>query len=187
MPSTEKEIDLLESIYHASTPPRQRELARAIGLSLGMTNEILKRMARKGWLTIRKVNNRNIQYIVSARGIDEIARRSYRYLRRTIGNVLRYKEAIEELVKSAADRGARVVLLVGQSDLDFILEHACSRAGVELVTVDEGPAPKIDVPEGALVVLSERLQDAGEPGPAPGAVPLWTLLAERRPTDARVG
>jgi len=44
-----------------------------VGLSLGMTNAILKRLAAKGWITVRKVNNRNIRYagklaVGSARG-----------------------------------------------------------------------------------------------------------------------
>ena len=44
-----------------------------------MTNSILKRLATKGFLTMRKVN-RNIHYLVTAEGIDLIARRN-RYLR----------------------------------------------------------------------------------------------------------
>ena len=59
----------------------QRDLARIVGLSLGMTNAILKRL-------VKKVNNRNIQYIVSPKGINEITRRSYRYFKRTIKNVV---------------------------------------------------------------------------------------------------
>jgi len=36
-----------------------------VGLSLAMTNAILRRLVKKGWLKIKKVNNRNMQYIVS--------------------------------------------------------------------------------------------------------------------------
>ena len=50
-----------------------------------MTNSILKRLATKGFLSMRKVNARNIHYLVTPEGIDLIARRSYRYLRRTVG------------------------------------------------------------------------------------------------------
>ena len=70
-----------------------------IGMSLGMTNAILKRLVLKGYLSIRKVNNRNIAYAVTPAGVEVIAKRSYRYLRRTIGNIVRYKEAIEGLVR----------------------------------------------------------------------------------------
>jgi DNA-binding MarR family transcriptional regulator len=130
MISSDRELDALERIHLSQSPVRQRDLARVIGLSLGMTNAILKRLAQKGLLQVRKVNNRNIQYVVSAKGLEEIARRSYRYLKRTIKNVVYYKEAIEELLGRAAARGYKEVALVGASDLDFIVEHLCGKRGL---------------------------------------------------------
>ena len=130
MSTAEREIDVLETIQRSTEPVRQRDIAHAIGLSLGMTNEILKRLARKGWLSIRKVNSRNIQYVVSPKGVEEIAGRSYRFLRRTIGNIVRYKEAIETLVREAKEDGCIEVVLVGESDLEFLVEHACASNGV---------------------------------------------------------
>ena len=42
---------------------RQRDLSQqVIGMSLDMTNAILKRLVLKGYLSVRKVNNRNIAY-----------------------------------------------------------------------------------------------------------------------------
>jgi predicted transcriptional regulator len=133
MSTAEREIDVLETIQRSTDPVRQREIAHAIGLSLGMTNEILKRLAKKGWLSIRKVNSRNIQYVVSSKGVEEIAGRSYRYLRRTIGNIVRYKEAIEQLVREVKDSGWDRMALVGKSDLDFIVENSCRAMGVHLL------------------------------------------------------
>ena len=127
MISSETELDLLEQIAQSRTAVRQRDLARIVGLSLGMTNSILKRLAQKGLLQVRKVNNRNIQYVVSSQGVEEIARRSYRYLKRTIKNVVYYKEAIDRLLGDAAGQGFRRLVLVGKSDLDFIVEHFCDK------------------------------------------------------------
>ena len=121
----ERELELLESIYRNQNAIKQRDLARIVGLSVGMTNSIFKRLAQKGWLTIRKVNNRNIHYIVSPDGIDALMRRSYRYFKRTIRNVVLYKDAMERLIhRIVRDRYAGFVL-VGDSDLDFLVEHEC--------------------------------------------------------------
>jgi DNA-binding MarR family transcriptional regulator len=136
MSSLEKEIDILETISRGRRRISQRDLARIIGLSLGMTNSILKRLVQKGWLQIRKVNNRNIQYIISAQGMERIARRSYRYLRRTIKNVVQYKEAIADLAREASLKGYEAVVLVGDSDLDFIVEHVCIRNRLRFIRVD---------------------------------------------------
>src|SRR4030042_1811399 len=127
MISSDRELDALERIQQSQSPVRQRDLARIIGLSLGMTNAILKRLAQKGLLQVQKVNNRNIQYAVSAKGMEEIAHRSYRYLKRTIKNVVYYKEAIDRLIQEIGSRGFQRLVLVGSSDLDFIVEHLCHK------------------------------------------------------------
>lgn len=127
MISSERDLAILERIHRSKSTIHQRDLARIIGLSLGMTNSILKRLAQKGLLQVKKVNNRNIQYVVSANGMEEITRRSYRYLKRTIKNVVYYKEAIDSLLAEVARGGYRKLMLVGRSDLDFIVEHLCGR------------------------------------------------------------
>ena len=128
--SEEKELEALEHIYSNAENVHQRDLARIVGLSLGMTNAILKRLAQKGFLTIRKVNNRNVRYIVSPKGIEAITRRSFLFFKRTIKNVVFYKDTIEKLIHEIKAQGYAGVLLVGVSDLDFIIEHACGKYGV---------------------------------------------------------
>ncbi len=130
----EQELEILENIYHNKQNVHQRDLAKIVGLSLGMTNAILKRLVKKGWLKMQKVNNRNIQYIVSPPGIDEITRRSYQYFKRTIKNVVYYKETISKLIKQVKRRGYKGLLLVGESDLDFIVEHCCIKCRIEWIT-----------------------------------------------------
>lgn len=136
MNPSEKELQILENVYNSSSHVSQRDLARIADLSLGMTNTILKRLAGKGWITIRKVNNRNIHYVVTPTGVDIILRKSYRYFKRTIKNVVYYREAIEELVRNVKELGYSGVLLIGRSDLDFIVDHACRRYDLPLLEDD---------------------------------------------------
>jgi DNA-binding MarR family transcriptional regulator len=125
--TTEKETIILEKLSHNETPVRQRELAEVAGLSLGMTNGLLKKMTDKGFLLMEKINSRNIRYILTSKGMSELNRRTRSYMKKTIKNVVYYREAIEELVMSASEMGFENILLIGQSDLDFILEWACQR------------------------------------------------------------
>jgi DNA-binding MarR family transcriptional regulator len=136
MSESEKELEILEHIHQRAESVRQRDLAQIVGLSLGMTNAILKRLAGKGWLIIRKVNNRNIRYAVTPAGIEQITRRSFRYFKRTIKNVVVYKEAIEELVCDIRKRGFESILFIGKSDLDFLVEYACGKHDVVYLTSD---------------------------------------------------
>ena len=155
----EKELEILERISRSKTTIRQRDLARIIGLSLGMTNSILKRLAKKGLLKIKKVNNRNIQYVVSPKGMEAIAGRSYRYFKRTIKNVVYYKEAIDSIIQEAADRGYRRFVLVGSSDLDFIVEHFCDKRHLEYTQSPDGVVSahtSADEEAGTFFLFSEK-------------------------------
>ena len=129
----EKELEILENIYHSSSSVRQRDLAQIVGLSLGMTNAILKRLVKKGFLTVRKINNRNIRYAVSSAGVEAITRKSYRYFKRTIRNVVFYRKSIEQLVEEGKESGYDGIYLKGRSDLDFIVEHSCISKGLKYV------------------------------------------------------
>jgi DNA-binding MarR family transcriptional regulator len=151
------ELDVLQNIYAHADHVRQRDLAKIAGLSLGMTNAIVKRLVQKGWLTIRKVNNRNIMYAVSPAGIEQITRRSYRYFKRTIKNIVYYREAIEKLICRLKEQGYAALVLAGPSDLDFIVEHACGKNGIEYVR-DDGRAEMAERGEGGLFILySEKI------------------------------
>ena len=156
MISPEKEIEILESISRSKSTIRQRDLAQIIGLSLGMTNSILKRLTNKGLLKIKKVNNRNIQYVVSPAGLEAIAHRSYRYFKRTLKNVVSYKEAMDELVQEIKQKGCRRLVLVGKSDLDFIVEHFCDKYRIEYRNVrDLSANPPGE--DGDFLLYSEKL------------------------------
>ena len=166
------ELDVLSQIHH-NQKVKQRDIAHAIGLSLGMTNAILKRLATKGFITMRKVNARNIHYLVTTDGIDAIARRSYRYLRRTVGHVVRYKEAIRELLHEAAlakpaGRGVTRVVLAGESDLEFLVEWCADKEGLGFDVVSD--AETLTAGGEVFVVASERV-----PMPVAGEAAGWDL------------
>jgi len=150
MDASQKEIEILENIYHSQPNVRQRDLAHVAGLSLGMTNAILKRLAQKGWITMRKVNSRNISYAVSPEGMEVIMRKSYHYFRRTIKNVVYYRRTIEELIREISELGYQGLVLVGKSELDFIVEHACRRYGVRILKEDP------EEQEGVFLLYSEN-------------------------------
>lgn len=128
--TSEKEAIILETI-HKENSIKQRELAEKSGFSLGITNAILKRLIEKGFLVAQKVNSRNIHYAVTPSGIEEILRRSYKYFKRTVENVVFYRNFIEEVVEQAKKNGNSTIVLVGKSDLDFIIEYTCGKNNIK--------------------------------------------------------
>ena len=163
------EYVILENIYDSGgrqIPLRQRELAHIAGASLGMTNSILKRLTQKGWITIRKLNSRNIHYAITLEGINEIIHRSYRYFKRTIKNVVFYKEILEDVVYRAKMNNIKKVILVGASDLDFIVEHASRRCYLSFTKISEGEDPSVF--PATLKIYAESITEDGISPKTPG-------------------
>ncbi len=151
---SEKELSILEKIHKSKDSIKQRDLAKIAGLSLGMTNTILKRLVEKGLITMKKVNNRNIVYAVSPQGIEEISARSFKFFKRTIKNIVFYKEAIDEIIKQAKDKGYKRILLVGRSDIDFIVEYMCNKNQIQYINNWE--LPEIIISED-FIIYSESI------------------------------
>ena len=156
MYTSDKEAIILEHIYYNDSP-KQRELADKAGISLGMTNAILKRLIEKGWLMTKRLNSRNISYVVSPAGVEEIFKRGYRFFKRTIDDVHLYKEGIEHLVAEAAVAGYKTIALIGKSDLDFIVEYACGKAGIAFKKIENSPTN-----EDIFTIYSEQYEIADE-------------------------
>ena len=125
----DKQISLLE-LLKSRPDAAQRDMAEAVGLSLGMTNLLLKQLAEKGWMFIRRVNARNVQYVLTPEGLTELSRRSSRYLKRTIRSVADCRVQLEGLVMQVKRDGFSGLALSGSSDLDFVLEFLCGKHGV---------------------------------------------------------
>lgn len=161
---TDHEYALLESIYHhkEARPVRQRDLARIVGISLGMTNVILRKLVQKGWVVIRRINSRNIQYAVTPSGIDQISRRSFLFLKRTVRNVVYYKDVIDRLILELKTRGYRSIVLVGKSDFDFVLAFLCQKHKLEFIE-SLTPARR----EGAVLVHAEDARGPSSDNGAP--------------------
>jgi DNA-binding MarR family transcriptional regulator len=171
--TADSEYRILENIYDSSgqnAPLRQRDLASITGISLGMTNSILRRLAQKGWITMRKLNRRTIRYAITLDGINEMVRRSYRYFKRTIENVVAYKERITGALYLAKRRNIATVLLIGTSDLDFIVEYGCHLCGMDFVKIPDEKKARKALGDDTLAVYAEGIpRDAeGTPGDAEG-------------------
>jgi DNA-binding MarR family transcriptional regulator len=126
-------LALLERVQAASIAESrltQRELARSVGLSLGMTNILVRRLVERGWLALRRHSAKSITYLLTPEGTGEIARRTRGYFERASRLVAAQGERIEAFVMEARRKGATAIVLVGSSPSDFILERSCETHGL---------------------------------------------------------
>jgi hypothetical protein len=115
---------------------------------------LLKRFSEKGWILLKRLNSRNIQYALTPDGVNEIAHRTYRYFKRTARAANLYKDRIEEFVIKTKRTGVTRIVLAGVSDLDFLMEYACERHGILFVKgADQDRAGRLtDEPTTLLIV-----------------------------------
>jgi len=100
----------------------QRKISRQIGLSLGMTNIIMKKLIAKGYVKVKGLNRRNVQYILTPRGFAEKVRKTHHYLLRTIETLGELKEKIQDTILEYYEKGERNFTILGKGELADIVE-----------------------------------------------------------------
>jgi len=119
---TEKEIELIELIGRKPTAS-QRSLASEIKISLGMVNLFLRKLTKKGLLTIQKVNQRDLEYILTPEGLKARAGYNLDYLDKRLNHFVRAKEMVTDKLDQLIADGYRSVYIMAKgewSEIGFI-------------------------------------------------------------------
>ncbi|MGA2642584.1 MAG: winged helix-turn-helix transcriptional regulator [Spirochaetia bacterium] len=141
----------------------QRELASRSGLSLGMTNALLRRFAEKGWVKLTRLSTKSIHYALTPEGVGEVARRTAGYFRRAARSAEQHRARLEQFVLRAKKDGARTLVLAGASELDFLLEFICDRHGLVFArTADEDLARAFASRPGVVILYAESATGGNE-------------------------
>jgi DNA-binding MarR family transcriptional regulator len=120
---SEKEFEVIRSLEE-NGQNNQRFIAKEAGISLGLTNLILKKMIKKGYLKARQLTPKKIQYILTPKGILEKAKKSYWFTRRTINNMRDMKQRIQDAILKEYERGVRKFAIQGNGELVDLVEIA---------------------------------------------------------------
>ncbi|MFA5779068.1 MAG: winged helix-turn-helix transcriptional regulator [Elusimicrobiota bacterium] len=118
---TEKEFAIISELS-SSNSSNQRTVAKKLGISLGLTNLIIKRLAKTGYIKIKQLNRRQIRYVLTPKGFSEKARKSYNYTLRTINSLTLMREKIQNLAILKYKAGIRNFTIVGDNELADITE-----------------------------------------------------------------
>ena len=117
----EREFKIIEEISQDKNLT-QRKISQGLGLSLGMTNIILKRLASKGYIKVKGLDGRKVQYILTPKGFTEKTKKSYRYLLKTIHSLKEMKKKIQRLILTEYKKGKTYFVILGEGELADIVE-----------------------------------------------------------------
>lgn len=149
----------------------QRELSTSAGLSLGMTNILLKRLARKGYIKISQLDWNKTRYLLTLKGSLEKARKSYAYALHTLRQAHKITAAIQQTVIAEYRAGARRAAIVAWPETALLIRGALAEKdlpGLDLACVD---AFKY-VPADAGLVFTATVEDPPKPRLGQRFVPL---------------
>jgi len=129
-----RELKLLEEL--AEKPEvRQLELAARVGIAVGTVNWLLKRLASKGYLKVKRIGQWRWQYLLTPAGFAAKARLTERYLRDSMQLYRQVREEARGQLNLLRKRGYTAVRLGGdpESDLLDVCRLTCLEQGIAVV------------------------------------------------------
>jgi DNA-binding MarR family transcriptional regulator len=137
-PDASRDLHLLNEV--TQTPDAtQRDLSRRIGIALGLTNLMLRRLATKGYIKIVNVQKSRLRYLITPQGLLEKARLTGEYIEYSLVLYRQVRRALRERLLAMRQAGERRVLLWGTGELAEIAYLTIQELGLELVGVVEDP------------------------------------------------
>ncbi|MEQ8228921.1 MAG: winged helix-turn-helix transcriptional regulator [Rhodospirillales bacterium] len=130
----ETTLELLDAVAEDGEVS-QRNLARRLGVALGLTNAVLKRCVKKGLLKIQQVPAKRYAYYLTPKGFAEKSRLTAEYLSSSLQFYRTAREEYTELFRYCETREWSRVALIGTSDLAEIASLAAPGSGVEIVGI----------------------------------------------------
>ncbi len=150
----ERELRVIEEVSRDKNLT-QRKISHSLGLSLGATNFILKKLARKGYIKTRQLNRRNIQYILTPRGFTEKAKRSYRYFLRTIHSLKMMQRKIQDLILTEYQKGKTHFIILGNGELADIIEISLRNLNINDLEYTRASALEEICDQSATILLAQ--------------------------------
>jgi DNA-binding MarR family transcriptional regulator len=135
----------------------QRELAGRAGISLGMANILLRRLAERGWVKLTRLSSKSVRYALTPSGIGELAQRTAGYFNRASRSAELYRDRLEALALNSKRDGVGTIVLFGASEVEILLAYVCERHGIVFVkSADLEKARQLARRSGGLLLIAEK-------------------------------
>jgi DNA-binding MarR family transcriptional regulator len=116
-----KEAELI-NIIGAECAASQRDFSRHLNISLGATHMLLRRLVEQGYIHIRQVTKRKIEYTLTPKGLSERLEKSRHCTLETIRSIKRYKQTIRDIVRGFYRSGERDFWACGDEEVSWLVQ-----------------------------------------------------------------
>ena len=149
----------------------QRELSSRVGLSLGMTNLLIQRLVRKGYLKVQQLDWNKTRYLLTIKGSVEKARKSYAYALHTLKQARLVTRAIQEAVLAEYRAGLRAATIVAWPETAALIQGALAERDLPGLAIDYVDGFKFARGKTG-VIFTATVETPPEPEPGQRFVPL---------------
>jgi len=116
-------------------PLSQRELARRLGVAVGLVNSYLKNLVAKGYVRVKDFPRNRYSYLLTPTGIAEKSRLAYQHLSYFTNLYTIARQDYLTLFRSLEARGVRQVIFCGVDEVAEIAYLSLREAGLVLSAV----------------------------------------------------
>lgn len=121
----------------------QRDLARKLGVALGLINSYLKNLVSKGYITVSTIPRKRYTYYLTPHGLTEKTRLTYRHLQNFTALYRVARRDFLSLFTKLRGLGPRRIAFCGIDEVTEIAYLSLREAGLELEAIfDAEPAKK---------------------------------------------
>jgi DNA-binding MarR family transcriptional regulator len=133
-PDDLKAFQLLSEVAD-ERPVSQRELAKRLGIALGLVNSYLKNFVTKGYIRIKNYPQNRYAYLLTPNGIAEKARLAYQHVNYFTSLYTVTRQDYLTLFRELAARGVTQVVFCGVDEVAEIAWLSLQEAGLTLAEV----------------------------------------------------
>ena len=153
-----RELRLLEEV-DSSPDLSQRQLARRLGIALGVANLLVRRLATKGYIKVTHLSWRRWVYVITPRGMARKVQLTLAYIDRFMDHYQRVRHILREDFSTLPLNKESRVAIVGTTELAELAYLALRDVGVDDIDVF---ARNSDTPQ--FLGMPVRALEAIEPG-----------------------
>jgi DNA-binding MarR family transcriptional regulator len=137
--NAERDLEILTAIGEGR-PLSQRALAQRLGVALGLTNLLLKRLARKGSIKIvefpkKAAARKRLRYLLTPKGLTEKTRLTYEHMSYSLNLYRRARQTLRESLSHLPAAGLKRVALYGAGEPAELAYLTLKEFGLEPVGV----------------------------------------------------
>jgi len=142
MSEVERQLRILEALER-NPETTQANLAAQLGVAVGSVNWYLKRLIRKGYVKVTRLERRKLKYFVTPQGLALKARLASQYVEASLRVYRELRRAAQETLASVHGKGYAAVKADGKDEAMEIFRLTCLEEGVHIENNPSSSLPEV--------------------------------------------